>query len=505
MKKGIILLLVLPLVLIAFGLSWGAARDKDTLVIAQGVDPTTLDPQDHLETPALNTCLNLYDTLLERDANLKIVPVLATSYKQINDNTWEFKLRQGVKFHNGEEFNAAAVKFNIERMADPKNKLRQTVFQGIVDRVDIIDNYTVRIITRVPHPYLDAHLCLYGGMIAPKYFQEKGAQYIATHPVGTGPYKFVRWVKDDQLVLEANPNYWRGVPKIKRVIFRPIPEATTRVAALQTQEADIIVNIPPHLMRLMEWKGRSFVSKTPSVRVIFMAFDITKGGPVADKRVRQAIAQGVNMETIIKKVLEGNGILLGSPLTSNHFGYDPAVKPYAYNPENAKKLLAEAGYAKGFDFVLNSPNGRYLNDKEVAEAVAGDLRKIGINASVRVHEWGIYMNNMMYAHNAAPAYLLGWGNTTFDADFTINPLMRTGKLLSNISLPKLDALIDQGATTMDKKKRQKIYSDAMKLIHEDVPWGWSYQQVDIYGVNERVNWKARMDERLEVFNMTLKQ
>ena len=258
-------------------------------------------------------------------------------------------------------------------------------------------------------------------------------------------------------------------------------------------------------MRLMEWKGRSFVSKTPSVRVIFMAFDITKGGPVADKRVRQAIAQGVNMETIIKKVLEGNGILLGSPLTSNHFGYDPSVKPYAYNPEKAKKLLAEAGYAKGFDFVLNSPNGRYLNDKEVAEAVVGDLRKIGINASVRMHEWGIYMNNMMYAHNAAPAYLLGWGNTTFDADFTIYPLMRTGKGPLKFPIPKLDALIDQGPPPWTRRSARRSIRTPRSSSMRRSPGRWTYQQVDIYGVNERVNWKARTDERLEVFNMTLKQ
>ncbi len=504
MKKGLILFFILLFVALSFGLS-DAAKDKDTIVIVQGTDPTTLDPQDHLETPALNTCLNLYDTLLQRDVNLKIEPLLAESYKLINDLTWEFKLRKGVKFHNGEDFNATAVKVNIERMADPKNKLRQTVFQGIVDRVDIVDNYTVRIITKVPHPYLDAHLCLYGGMIAPKYFQEKGAQYIATHPVGTGPYKFVKWVKDDQLLLEAFDQYWRGAPKIKKVIFKPIPEATTRVASLQTQESDIITNIPPHLMKLMDWKGRSFVSKVPSVRVIFMAFDTTKGGPVADKRVRQAIAMAVNMETNIKKVLDGNGTLLGCPVTKDHFGYDPTVKPYPYDPEKAKKLLAEAGYAKGFDFVFNSPNGRYLNDKDMAEAVAGDLRKVGINASVKVHEWGIYMNQMMYAHNAAPAYLLGWGNTTYDADFTIHPLMHSGLLLSNYANPKLDVLIDKAKTTMDKKKRQKIYSDAMKEIHEDVPWGWSYQQVDIYGVNERVNWKARSDERLVVFDMSFKK
>jgi len=504
MKKGFFMWVVLLVVLFGFGLAPSMARDKDTLVIAQGVDPTTLDPMNHLETPALNLCLNLYDTLLQRDANIKIEPVLATSYKLINDLTWEFNLRKGVKFHNGEDFNAAAAKFNIERMADPKNKLRQVWLVGLLDRVDIIDDYTIRIITKKPYPTLDAQLGLYGSMIAPKYLQEKGPVHLATNPVGTGPYKFVRWIKDDHILLEANENYWKGVPKIKKIIFRPIPEATTRVASLQTQESDIIVNIPPHLMRLMDWKGRSFVSKTPSVRVIFMSFDTTKGGPVADKRVRQAIAQAVDMKSIIKKVLEGNGILLGSPFTDKHFGYSPQIKPYEYNPEKAKKLLAEAGYAKGFDFVFNSPNGRYLNDKEVAEAVVGDLRKIGINASVRTHEWGTYMS-MMYGHNAAPAYLLGWGNTTFDADFTISPLMRSGQVLSNFSNPQLDALIDQGITTMDKKKRQKIYAEAAKVIKEEVPWAWTYQQVDIYGVNERVNWKARMDERLEVFNMSFKK
>jgi peptide/nickel transport system substrate-binding protein len=503
MKKGLFLFLILAFVLIGFSPSF-AARDKDTVVIAQGVDPTTMDPQNHMETPAWNVHLQMFDTLLQRDSEIKIKPLLAESYKIVNDLTWEFKLRKGVKFHNGEDFNAAAVKFVLERMADPKLKLRQTVFQGVIDRVDVVDDYTVRIITKAPYPVMDAMLCIYGQVIPPKYFEEKGPAHFALNPIGTGPYKFVRWVKDDHIILEANDQYWRGAPKIKKVMFRPIPEATTRVAALQTQEADIITNIPPHLMRLMDWKGRSFVSKAPSVRVIFMAFDTIKGGPQADKRVRQAIAMGVDMKTNIKKVLEGNGVLLGSPLTDKHFGYDPSLKPYDYDPEKAKKLLAEAGYAKGFDFALNSPSGRYLNDKEMAEAVAGDLRKIGINATVKTHEWGTFMNRM-YSHNNPPAYLLGWGNTSFDADFTIAPLMRTGKLLGNVSFPELDALIDQGISTMDPKKRKKIYSDAAKVIKEEVPWAWVYQQIDIYGVNERLNWKARTDELMVVFDMSFKK
>ena len=503
MKKGLVLFFILLSVALGFSPS-DAARDKDTLVLVQGVDPTTMDPHNHMETPAWNIHIQLFDSLLQRDPNIKMEKLMAESYRIVNDTTWEFKIRKGVKFHNGEDCKAANFKYSLDRMADPKNKLRQTVFQGVIDKVEVLDDYTFRIITKKPYPVMDAMLSVYGQPLPIKYFEEKGAVHFATNPVGTGTYKFVRWVKDDYILLEANENYFRGAPKIKKVMFRPIPEATTRVAALQTQEADIITNIPPHLMRLMDWKGRSFVSKVPSVRVIFMAFDMTKGGPVADKKVRQAIAMGIDMKTNIKKILEGNGVLLGSPLTDKHFGYDPAVKPSDYNPEQAKKLLAEAGYAKGFDLPINSPNGRYLNDKEMAEAVAGDLRKIGINATVRTHEWGTYMDRM-YSHNNPPIYLLGWGNTSFDADFTINPLMHTGLVLSNISIPKLDTLLDQGISTMDPKKRLQIYSETVKVIKEEVPWAWTYQQVDIYGVNERVNWKARTDERLVVYDMSFKK
>ncbi len=334
--------------------------------------------------------------------------------------------------------------------------------------------------------------------------RKKGKSHIIGNPVGTGPYKFVRWVKDDYLLLEANENYWRGAPQIKKVIFRPIPEATTRVAGLQTQELDLIVNIPPHLSRMMDWKGRSSVAKVPSARVIYMGFDTHQGGPVADKRVRQAIAQAIDMDTIIKKILEGNGVRLGMPLTKYHFGYDPSVKPYAYRPEKARQLLAEAGYPKGFDLTINSPSGRYLNDKEVAEAVAGDLRKIGINAKVKIIEWGTYMN-LTYSRKAGPSYLLGWGGATMDADGTFFPLLRTDQILSHYSNPALDDLIEQARSTMDKAKRLKIYSEACRLVKEEVPFAFMYEQLDLYGVSARLNWAPRPDEKIFVNNMSFKK
>ncbi len=499
MKKGLIPGFMMVFLLVGYTFLW-SAPPKDTVVIAQGVDPSTLDPQDHYESTAFNVLLNVYETLFQRDDHMILQPLLATYSKLINDTTWEFGLRKGVKFHNGEDFNAAAVKFSLERFTDPKNKLKQTTLQGVIARVDIVDEHTVRVITSKPYPYLDAQLGHIGAILPPQYTQEKG-KGISTHPVGTGPYKFVRWVKDDQLVLEANENYWRGAPRIQKVIFRPIPEATTRVAGLQTQELDLIVNIPPHLSGLMNWKGRSVAAKVPGTRVIFVALDNTSGGPVADKKVRQAIAQAINLDTILKKVLDGNGVKLGVPLTKNHFGYDPSIKPYPYDPEKARKLLAEAGYAQGFDLTLNSPSGRYLNDKEVAEAVTGDLRKVGIRASVKIYEWGTYMS-MLYAHKGGPAFLLGPGGVTLDADGTLFINFRTGQVYSSYSNPKFDALLDEARATMDRSKRQKLYTQALQIYKEEVICAFCYQQIDIYGISERLNWKPRSDEKLIVYNMS---
>jgi peptide/nickel transport system substrate-binding protein len=254
----------------------------------------------------------------------------------------------------------------------------------------------------------------------------------------------------------------------------------------------------------MNWKGRSVVAKVPSSRTIFLVLDNTKGGPLADVRVRQAIAQAVDMDKIIKNILEGNGIALGSPLTRFHFGYDPGVKPYPYNPAQAKKLLADAGYPNGFQLFLTTPSGRYLKDKEVAEAISGDLHKVGMNAQIRVLEWGTYMNQL-YAHTLGAAYILGWAGASFDADGTFFPLFRTGQPLSVFSSPKLDALVDQAKITMDKPKRQKLYAEASRVFREEVPAACIYQQIDIYGVSERLNWKPRTDERLYPFDMSFKK
>jgi peptide/nickel transport system substrate-binding protein len=503
------------LILLAAPAAWAGSSGKVT--VAQGVDPTTLDPHDHEETPAFNVLLNLYDTLLVRDKDLKITPWLATSYKLVNPTTWEFKLRQGVKFTNGEEFDAEVAKFSLERMANPANNLRMTALRTI-DRVEVKDKHTIHIVTKKPFPTLDAHLTLRGAMVPPKYFKEKDKSFLARNPVGTGAFKLVRWVKDDRIELEANEQWWHGAPKIKTLLFRPIPEEATRMSALQTGEVDIATNVPPHLVKEIKDHAKVTISSAPSVRTIFMpiynvqcemsqgSYDCTKKypGPTADARVRQAINYAVDIDSIIKNVLEGQAIRIATPLTSKHFGYDPKIKPFPHDMAKAKKLLAEAGYPKGIDLVLHSPNGRYPKDKEVAEAIAGQLTQAGIRTELKVYEWTTYMNKIAYPHGGGPMWLIGWGNTTWDADYTYTPMFRTGQVLANYWNPDFNALLEEGQTTMDPKKRLAAYAKAGRFFIDDAPAICLYQQIDSYGVSRKLDWKARPDERIEGFSMAWK-
>jgi len=504
--------LCLVLILIASEPGWAAPQGM--VVIAQGVDPTTLDPQNHQETPASNLAVNIFDTLLERDQDLKIVPALAESCRNVTPTVWECKLRKGVTFHNGEPFDAEAVKFTVERMADPKLKLRGATPWAPLSHAEAVDPYTVRIHTKAPWPILDTNLTTLS-ILAPKYYREKDMQHVARNPVGTGPFKFVRWVKDDRIELAGNDQYWRGAPKVKSLVFRPIPDDAVRVAALQNGEIDVAVNIPPHLATIIANHPRLFLSTAPSVRTIQLMyythqFDASHKlvgpyqGPVADKRVRQAMNYAVDVDAIIKEVLDGKGIRVATMLTTNHFGFDPQLKPIKQDLAKTKQLLAEAGFPGGLDMVVNSPQGRYVRDKEVAEAIVGQLGKAGIRASLRAHEWGNYLNNMAYVHKAGPVWLIGWGTTTYDAETVYVPLFRSGKILGNYHNADFDGMVDEAQKIMDPRKRLELYHRINKLWIDDAAAMPLYQQLDLYGATKRMTWKARGDERIKGYDMAVK-
>ena len=488
------------------GLAPGAARaaPEGRVAIAQGVDATALDPNWHVETPTGNICRQFYETLFDRDAKLKIVPRLATGFERVSENVWRIKLRKGVKFHNGEPFDARSVKFSLEQIKKPEYASRQAPFFTWLDRVEIVDPHTVEIHTNQPYPVVIELLAWLGSMLPPQLAAEKGIDWFKTHAVGTGPYTFVRWAKGEEVVGEANPDYWGGAPAIKTVVFRPIPENTTRVAALQTGEVDLIVNVPPHMLKLVEGDARLRVGRVPSARFITVFLDTRYAdSPLKDKRVRQAINHAVNVDGIIASVMEGQGTRIAGLLTPMHFGYDPAVKPRETDRRKAKQLLAEAGYPDGFTINFDAPDGRYVNDKQVAEAIAGELAKVGIKVNLNVQEWGNYIGKIV-THKAGPMWLIGWGNAMFDADNTYTPLVHSSALLSYTNDPELDRLIDAARSTFDPARRQALYRDVALRLNDEANYLFLYQQTDLYGINNRLLWEPRSDEQLHAAAMKLK-
>jgi peptide/nickel transport system substrate-binding protein len=495
-----------------------AAAPTGKVIIAQGVDPTTLDMMNQSETPASNVGRHIFDSLYERDASLKVVPALATEMpKLVAPATWEVKLRKGVTFHNGEDFNAESAKFSLERLAGGQGKLRGATFFAPIDRVEIVDPSTIRVHTKKPWPTFTVVMTfVQGGMYPPKAYKDKDTTFISRNPIGTGPFKFVRWSKDEEIVLEANTTYWRGAPRIKTVVFKPIPDDAVRVAALQNGEIDLAVNIPPHLARIIDKHPKLFLSTAPSIRTIQLMYYTHQmdaqhkpvgpyNGPTADKRVRQAIAYAIDADEIIKGVLDGKGIRVATMLPSMHFGYDPGLKPIKQDLEKAKKLLAEAGYANGVEITLNGPQGRYVRDKEVAEAVAGQLTKAGIRTTLKTFEFVNYLNNMVYVHKAGPIWLIGWGTNTMDAETIYVPLFKSPAIFANWHNEEFNRMVDEAQAIMDERKRLEQYHRINKLWIEEMPAVPLYQQVDLYGVNKRVGWKARSDEVIQAFTMSLRE
>ena len=480
----------------------GAIGSEGRVVIAVPSEPTTFDAHVFSDQPTYNVILNVFDTLVERGPDMQLRPLLAESYQLLDDRTWQFKLRKGIVFTNGEPFNAAVVKWNVERMVDPATKSKNSSRVSAIERVDVVDDLTVNIRTKMPYPILDAQLARVLHMMPPRYVQEKGAQYIAANPVGTGPYRVVKWVKDDELVLEANPGYWRGAPRIKTVVFKPIPEATPRVYALMNGEVDVAAAVPPHLAASIDTRGKADVRKLPSLEVMYAGlYDAV--APTTSKKVRQAINYGVNVDGIIKNVMEGNGERRAGILAKEAFGFDPSVMPYPYDQERARQLLREANVPPGTELIVNIPLGRYLNEKAVGEAIVADLQKIGLKPVLRTHEWGNYVAATT-GQKLFHMQLQGWGPATLDADDLYSTNIYSKAPFSHVHDERLDRLIEEGRSTLDKDKRLRIYREIAALHREEATHLFLWQSVNIYGVSKRLTWTPRPDEYLKIYDAALK-
>ena len=494
-------LLVMCLMVAAFtaGINIPEALCKTRVVVAQGVDPTRLDPDMHRENPSKNVILHIYDALVERDFDEKIQPSLAESWKILNDTTVEFKLRQGIQFSNGEPFNAEVVKYNFERVAGllpgAKKTLNARDYTSI-QAVKVVDDHTVQILTKYPDPLLLSYVAQ-KYMVPIEYTRKDNFKSLATKPIGTGPYVLKHWIKGSELILTAKKDYWKGAPEIDEVVFRPIPEDATRIAELKVGAVDIIANLKPDNVAEVKDQENLDVKYTPSARVA-MVFINAEMDKLKDPRVRQAVNYALDVPSLIQNVMDGNAYRISTVAPKSFVGWDPQGKFYEHDPQKAKQLLADAGYPDGFDATILTPRGRYLNDVAACEAIAGMLSAVGIRTKVEAVEFGVFAKRTQ-AHDMPEFMYAAWGNSNFDIWDTIKTCVRSGAMFSWYKNETVDANIDKAAKTIDPQKHSEYLQAALRAMWSDPPFGFLYQQRDIYGINKRVIWEPRPDEDINLY------
>jgi peptide/nickel transport system substrate-binding protein len=515
MARRLFSLVLLAVVTCGLLLSFGSVAHaaKDRVVVAFGSNIPTLDPHMHSSRLAHIADYHLYDTLLYRSPkdDYKPGPGLATAIKSLNPTTWELKLRQGVKFHNGEPFNAEAVKFTIDRVLDPATK---SVTRGNftwIKEVKIVDEYTVQLLTEKPFPAAPEFLTL-AYIVPPKYLKSVGNEEFSRKPIGTGPYKHVEWRKAEHLIVEANKEYWKdspkGMPQIKTIVFRTIPETTTQIAELLSGGVDIIRNVPPDQIEVVKSSPNARISATRILRVNFLKLDSfgrASQTPLTNQKVREAMAYAINVDEMLSKILGGYAERTGSGVNPMHFGYDGSVKPYPYDPERAKKLLAEAGYPNGFEVTLNTYSGTITSMDQMADAIGGYLAKVGIKVKRRhIEDVGTWTNSGKEGKLEGMQYYSWGSNSIFDADALLYALGYSKEPLSYIKDPEFDKLLEVGRTEIDPKKRQEAYAKAQKLMHERFYWIPINVQHTIEGVNKQLNYDASSDEMMRVYRASWK-
>src|SRR5437773_1817128 len=457
MRRLTVLALAVALALIGAGAApaQDRARTKE-VVIGLGAEPRTMLAVTIVDWTTNNMLEHIYDRLLDRDPKtFKPRPMLAESWRIVTDTTWEFKLRKGVKFHNGEPFTAHAVKATIDYALDPANKSHFTAaaYWGLVKEVQVVDDFAVRFLTKQPWPNLIDSASLTNSLIMPaKALRELGPAKLAEKPIGTGPFRFVEWKRDERLVLERNPDYWQGPADVSRVTFRFIPEFSARMAALLSGEIDIMKDVPPHAVEAVERSGRARLRATVSSRINYLALVNLKPGPMQDVRVRRAINHAVDVEELIKQVLKGRATRMCGPLAPANVDYAP-VECYKYDPARAQALFKDAGVdPTKLALTLDTPSGRYPLDKDVSLAIGAQLQRLGIKTNLCVNGWGTHLDKIK-TRNTGELFFLGWAPAP-NGQGTTQPVCLAAQTYTSYGNNKvLDEKIARAQTQLEPKAR----------------------------------------------------
>jgi peptide/nickel transport system substrate-binding protein len=459
---------------------------KTELVVAQAADISTLDPQKSTQVNDITVTFNLFDNLLVRARDLTIQPGLATEYRQVDDLTWEFDLREGVTFHNGEEFAADDVEFTIERTYSGEELLTVASNFTTVEDVVVVDPQTVQIVTKAPDPLLPARLAFYGGQILPKdYFAEVGPDGFNAQPVGTGPVSFVEYVVGDRLTLARNDDYWGGPIAFETVVFRPIPETSTRIAALEAGEVDIITKVPPDQVQDVADLENARIEQVLYNGLYVLGVNSTVP-PLDNPLVKQALSLAIDREAIVEELFGGQGSVPSQPAVEGDFAYDPSLPAYPYDPERAEALLAEAGY-NGEEIVIETTDGYLSNDLAMAEIIAQGWEDIGVNVSLQQIETAVRAEK-----NRTKSFLGMWWSdptsTLLDPDGMMWRLLAPEGAQPYFRNEEFDALGAEARTSLDPALRERNYHRMFEIFNENFPWIPIIQPLESYGVANYIEW-----------------
>jgi peptide/nickel transport system substrate-binding protein len=481
--------LIILLVALGVGAGWAMAQPGTRIVIGLQAEPTTLDVAQLSDYNSSRTAMGMYDGLVRfADGSTDIEPALAESWEVSDDGlTYTFHLRPGVTFHDGTPVDAEAVKFSFERQIDPNHPYHDTgefpyaeFTLGNIESIEVIDTLTVQItLSATFAPFLSNLAMHAAAIVSPTAVAEYGRDF-SENQVGTGPYRFVSWERGVEVVLERNPDYWRGEPQVERLIFRPIVEDQTSLAALEAGEIDLTVNLPPDdLPRLRENPAFTFAEQ-PGMHTWYLVFNVTKE-PFDDTRVRQAVAHAIDRQAIVDAILGGTGELAQNFLPPVVWSYTDDVQQYPYDPERAMELLAEAGYPDGFEVEFWVPqSGSGMQQPVAMGTVIQDyLSRVGITATLQQFEWGTYLDRVIVPLEAAesvPAmFQMSWIGDNGDPDNFLYILLSGDQFPANgfnlgyYSNPEVDELLREARTITDQAARESLYEEAQRLIMADLP------------------------------------
>lgn len=466
-----------------------AAPAKDTLVVANAVEIPTFDPQQVLGIDAIVAVANIYDRLIYMDVDGSFHPWLATKWEVSTDGrTWTFFMRKDAKFHDGSPVTSAAVKYSIERAIKPgsPSSLSKT-YLNMITKIETPDDYTVAISTKEPFGPMLNHIGhqTVSTILNPKVVEANGGKLTDPVSAGSGMYKLVEWKRGEHLILERNEEWWGPKPAFKRIIYRPVPDPATRQLMLEKGEVDIATVLPLHEVPNLAKNKEIKLNEINSIRSMFFFFNMNNP-TMKDVRIRQAINYAVDVNAIIKAVLSGKGVPAKSVVAPN-LKYFAPVHNFAYDPAKAKALLAEAGIKPGTKISIQSPQGRWPGDVELAQAVGGYLKEIGLEPDIRIFgDWAKFLESRK--DPSLHLIMIAWAPGSLDADGIFSGVFLTNgnNNYGNYSSAEADKLIKAAVSTVKDDERTAAYKQVQDLLNKDLPYLLLHNGVTYSGVRSNI-------------------